>query len=414
MDGIVIGALESELPAGGGIQRYAAGLVPELLALEERAVALVASPAVGEAFGERAVVARPRRMARGNFVGNLLRVTWHQTALPRLLRERGARLFYSTTTDGMLAPACPQVVTVHDLIPLLHPRSAPRLQYHFRYVVPRIVRASAAVVAMSKATRADLERFYGVPGERVHVVHQGYRSEVFHTGAVKASREVARRFGLGRYFLATADGRSYKNIPRVIEAFARLLRNEPSSDNPARNGEREVRSAGDLVRGDGGVDNGPGRGDVQLALVGRSSRKEVDLPALAAELGVADRTRFLGFVTDEELAALYAGAEAFVFPSLYEGFGIPPLEAMACGCPVIVAERASLPEVCGDAALYVDPERMDDIAAAMGRILAEPELRAGLARRGPERAAHFSYRTAAAAIREVLHAVAERCGGVPV
>jgi len=87
---------------------------------------------------------------------------------------------------------------------------------------------------------------------------------------------------------------------------------------------------------------------------------------------------------------------------------------MACGCPVIVAERASLPEVCGDAALYVDPERMDDIAAAMGRILAEPELRAGLARRGPERAAHFSYRTAAAAIREVLHAVAERCGGVPV
>lgn len=369
--GIVIGALNAELPPGGGIQRYTAELVPELLALDGDALALVASPRMLATHDGRARGAGVERMARGNFAGNLLRLAWHQAALPRFLRGRGNGVFYSTTIDGMIAPVCPQVVTVHDLIPLIHPESGPRLRYHFRYVVPRIVRASAAIIAMSEATRRDLARLYAIPPERVHVVHQGYRAAVFNPGAGERSAAVRARFGLGRYLLATADGRSYKNIPRVLEALARL-----------------------------------GREDLQLALVGRTSRKEVDLPALAERLGIGARVRFLGFVSDEELAALYAGAEAFVFPSLYEGFGIPPLEAMACGCPVIVSDRASLPEVCGEAAIYVDPDRVDAIAEAMGRVVAEPALRAGLRERGLERAAQFSYRQAAGEILSVLRGVA--------
>lgn len=377
MSSLVIGALAAELPAGSGIQRYTAELVPELLALDDDALALVASPRMLAAHDGRAREAGVERMTQGNFTGNLLRLAWHQATLPRFLRGRGDAVFYSTTTDGMIAPVCPQVVTVHDLIPLIHPESSPRLRYHFRYVVPRIVRASAAIIAMSEATRRDLARLYAIPPERVHVVHQGYRASVFNPAAGERSAAVRARFGLRRYLLATADGRLYKNISRVLEAFARL-----------------------------------GREDLQLALVGKTSRKEVDLSALAERMGIGDRARFLGFVSDEDLAALYAGAEAFVFPSLYEGFGIPPLEAMACGCPVIVSERASLPEVCGDAAIYVDPYRVDVIAEAMGRVVAEPELSAGLRERVSERAAQFSYRRAAGEILAVLRSVARGGGGV--
>ena len=365
--GIFIGALSADFPAGGGIPRFAGELLRQLTVLERDSVGLVSSPRVPEGSGARLQRVGPPLLGRGNFAGNAARLVWHQTVLPGILRSAGASLFYSTTTDGMVRPACAQVVTVHDLIPLLHPESAPRLKHHFRHVVPRIIAASAGVIAMSRATAADLERLYGVPRDRVHVVYQGYRDDVFNPDALARAPEVARRFKLGRYLLSTADGRSYKNLPRLLKAFESL--------NPA---------------------------GVQLALVGRTSRKELDLEEMAAAMRASDRVRFLGFVSDEDLAALYAGAEAFVFPSLYEGFGIPPLEAMACGCPAIVAERASIPEVCGDAAVYVDPVRSDDIASAIERVLADAELRRGLRAAGLQRAACFSYRRAAHGVLDVL------------
>lgn len=380
---LVVGALTCDRPAAGGIHRFTGELVRELLAQAPGATALVASErmledgAAGGAGSERLRLVRPVRMARGDFAGNLTRLAWHQAVLPGLLRRAGAGAFYSPVPDGMLAPVCPQVVTIHDLIPLRFPASSPRLRHYFRTVVPRIARASAAIIAMSEATRRDVVELLGVPAGRVHVAYQGYRAEVFRpvdaAGAAGAGELEAMRarFGLGRYLLCVGEGRPYKNVPALLRAFAR------------------VRDPG-----------------LELVIAGRAARREVDLPALADSLGVVERVRFPGFVADEELRLLYAGAEAFVFPSLYEGFGIPPLEAMACGCPVISSDRASLPEVCGEAAVYVDPEREESIVGAIERVVGDAALRAELRERGLERARRFSYREAARRVLEVIEMVA--------
>jgi glycosyltransferase involved in cell wall biosynthesis len=369
---IAVGALEADLPAAGGIQRYSLEVLREMLARDPVVVGFVASPRVAEENGRVRLVG-PQTMTRASFSGNLLRLGWHQAALPARLRRERTEVFYSTVPDGMLFPSCPQVVTVHDLIPLRFPGSSPRLQHYFRLVVPRVLRASAAIVAMSDATRRDIEHYYGIGGERVHVVHQGYRRDLFRPAAGDEVERVRARFGLRRYLLAVGEGRPYKNIPGLLRAFARL--------------------------------RDPG---LELVLAGRASAREIDLPGLAVALGVGERVRFLGFVPDNDLSPLYAGAEAFVFPSLFEGFGIPPLEAMACGCPVVCSDRASMPEVCGDTAVYVDPSDVASIAAGVERVLSDAALNQRLRRDGPRRAATFSCGSAAERILQVLRSVAGR------
>ena len=372
---LAVGALEADLPAAGGIQRYSLEVLREMLTRDPAVVGFVASPSVAAENGRVRLVG-PQTMTRASFSGNLLRLGWHQAALPARLRQERAEVFYSTVPDGMLFPSCPQVVTVHDLIPLRFPGSSPRLQHYFRLVVPRVLRASAAIVAMSDATRRDIENFYGIGGERVHVVHQGYRRDLFRPADGDEVERVRARFGLGRYLLAVGEGRPYKNIPNLLRAFARLR--DPN---------------------------------LELVLAGRASAREIDLPGLAVALGVGERVRFLGFVSDDDLAPLYAGAEAFVFPSLFEGFGIPPLEAMACGCPVVCSDRASMPEVCGDAAVYVDPSDVASIAAGVERVLGDASLNERLRRDGPRRAATFSYGSAAERILQLLRTVAGREAG---
>lgn len=374
---LVVGALTADRPAAGGIQRYTGEVLRELISLDPTAIGLTASQRFASEFPSRVQLVRAEVMSRGSFSGNLLRLAWHQGVLPRLLRQAGAGVFYSAVPDGMLAPPCPQIVTIHDLIPLRFPASSPRLQHYFRLVVPRIVRASSAVITMSEATRRDVVTFFKVDERKVHVVHQGYRAEVFRPASLEEVARVRAAYGLGRFLLTVGEGRPYKNIPRLLRAFARLR-----------------------------------IPDLQLGLVGRSGRREVDLPALARSLGIAKRVRFLGFVPDEDLAPLYAGAEAFVFPSLYEGFGIPPLEAMACGCPVVSSDRASLPEVCGDAAVYVNPYDEESIAEGITRVAGDAKLREELRRRGLARAGEFSYRGAATRILEVAQSVAEGGAGV--
>jgi glycosyltransferase involved in cell wall biosynthesis len=347
----------------------------EMIALEPGLIAYAASPAVQGLVGERVRRVRPRALASAGSVANALRLGWHQTLLPRRLGRDGASVYYSTVPDGMLRPSCPQVVTIHDLIPLHYPDASPRLQHYFRHVVPRVIRASAAVIAMSEATRRDLVAFYGVDPGRVHVVYQGYREDFFHPGPAEEAARVRTELGVERYLLAVGEGRPYKNIPRLLEAFARLR-----------------------PRG------------VTLVVAGRASPREVDLPARAASLGIGDHVRFLGYVPDERLARLYRGAEAFVFPSLYEGFGIPPLEAMASGCPVVASDRASVPEVCADAAVYVDPSDVGSIVDGVERMLGDEGLRTRLREAGVRRAAEFSYAGAAERILAVLRPLAGMAG----
>jgi glycosyltransferase involved in cell wall biosynthesis len=275
------------------------------------------------------------------------------------------------------------VVTVHDLGYLHYPeahRAADRryLDWSTRWNG----RQATAVLADSQATRDDLVRAYGVDPGRVHVVYLG-RDEAF--GPVRDVSRLARtreRYGIaGRYLLYVGTLQPRKNLARVIDAFAAL--------------------AGDPALA-------PTLSDVQLVLAGKRGWLYDDLFAHVTLLGIASRVVFPGYVEEADLPALLSGALALVFPSLYEGFGIPVLEAGACGVPVITSNTSSLPEVAGDAALLVDPHDVDAIADAMVRIATDAELRAELDRRGQENVKRFSWEKCARETLAVLEEAAKR------
>ncbi len=275
------------------------------------------------------------------------------------------------------------VVTIHDLgyrvYPEAHTFASRRyLDWSTRWSAAQ----AAAVLADSHATRSDLLRIYGARPERVHVVYLG-RDETLRPAVDPDSRAAARaKYGVtaARYLLYVGTLQPRKNLARLVEAFDRLCGS--------------------------GAAGGPG--DVQLVLAGRRGWLYENILRQVERLGLAGRVLFPGYVAAEDLAALYSGALAYVFPSLYEGFGMPVLEAQSCGAPVMTGNNSSLPEVAGDAALLVDSQDVDAIAAAMQRLLSDENLRAELSRRGLENVKRFSWEKCAAETLAIIEQVASR------
>lgn len=368
---LVINAGPYRPEAYGGLVRYIGEIVGEMVRQEPSTRVLTGSVTARRKLGPAARPTFVPWSSDGGFKGNLSRLAWHTAVLPGLVRAARARVYYSPVPEGMVRPPCPQVVTVHDLIPLYFSAASPRLVHYYRHILPSVLRASAAIIAVSHATATDLRAHFDLADIPIHVVHQGYRSDLFRSQDPARVRETTERYGLREYVLAVGETRLYKNIGGLIRAFALL-------------GDRELR----------------------LVVVGAASRRDGGLPELATNLGIGDRVVFLGQVDDAELAALYGGARAFVFPSLYEGFGIPPLEAMGCGCPVIASRAASIPEVCGDAAMYMDAMQNVEIAAAIERVVASEAVRDQLRTRGFERVKEFSYPRAAEQILQIVRGCA--------
>ncbi len=268
------------------------------------------------------------------------------------------------------------VVTVHDLGYLHYPEAHRAVDRRYLDWSTRWnARQATAVLADSAATKADLVRAYGVEPGKIHVVYLG-RDEslapVLDPSVLAAARA---RYGIGeRYLFYVGTLQPRKNLARVIEAFVRL------AGTPAFAG-------------------------VQLVLGGKRGWLYDDLFDRVERLDLQDRVLFPGYIEDADLPALLSGALAFVFPSLYEGFGIPVLEAGACGVPVITSNTSSLPEVAGDAALLVDPHDVDAIADAMVRLVTDEALRADLARRGLENVERFSWEKCARETLAVLESV---------
>jgi len=232
-------------------------------------------------------------------------------------------------------------------------------------------------VADSNATRADLVRHYGVAESKVHVVHLGRDESLapVHDPQVRAAARV--HAGIGeRYLFYVGTLQPRKNLSRVVQAFARLA-------------------------------GAPGMHDVQLVLAGKRGWLYDELFAEVERCGLGGRVLFPGYVDGADLPALYGGALGFVYPSLYEGFGIPVLEAQACGVPVMTSNNSSLPEVAGDAALLVDPTDVDAIAEAMRRLATDDALRAELVQRGFENVKRFSWEKCARETLAVLESVGE-------
>jgi glycosyltransferase involved in cell wall biosynthesis len=373
-----IGALALSDPNIGGLNRYSWEISQALAARFPSCAVYTTFDSPARPFGAATRAVPWHIMRRSDFAGNGARLLWHQTALHGALRRDGVSVFFSPVPEGMLAPSCPQVVTVHDLLPLHFPDVYPRLRHYFRHILPRLLEASAAVVTDSVSTRSDIERRFPALHTPIHVVYPGYRNDVFVPAPPAEVERVKEVFSLGRFALAVGETRPYKNIHALVQAFARV---------PDRS--------------------------LQLAIVGNPSRLDSGLRELPRRLGEQDRIRFLGTVSDRDLAALYTGAELFVFPSLFEGFGIPPLEAMACGCPVVASNAASIPEVCGDAAVYVEPQSADSITAAITRVAADAPLREALRRRGLSRAGAFSYEAAGDRIATILRECATHAAAAP-
>jgi glycosyltransferase involved in cell wall biosynthesis len=268
------------------------------------------------------------------------------------------------------------VVTVHDLGYLRYPEAHRGNDRRYLHWSTRWnVRQARAILADSAATRADLLRAYAAPAERIHVVYLGRDESLVREQNPDVITAARARYGIcERYLLYVGTLQPRKNLARLIEAFARV-------------------HARPVTR-------------LQLVLAGRRGWLYDDLFRQVEKLGLAGRVLFPGYVADEDLAALYSGAMGFVFPSLYEGFGIPVLEAQGCGVPVMASNNSSLPEVAGNGALLVDPLDEDAIAAAMARLIAEPELRAELTRRGFENVRRFSWEKCARETLAVIESVA--------
>ncbi len=296
--------------------------------------------------------------------GRLTGHAWEQLELP--LFARGGFLVNLCNTAPVSKTR--QVVTIHDAavyaVPQAYSRSFRTL---YKTLLPTLSRTAQSIMTVSEFSKRELIRYCGVPEDKVTVVYSG-REHIF---AHAADTEVFSKHGFGNrpFLLAVSSLSPNKNFMGIVRALEHL-----------RNPDFDVVIAG-------GVN-----------------------PAVFSQRAdfLPKSVKHLGYVSEGELRALYEGATGFVHPAFYEGFGLPPLEAMACGCPVIVSNAASLPEVCGDAALYCDPHSPQDIADKIQRLMSDPDLREKLRQKGLRRAEKFSWNECAvrtlAVIKEMLSA----------
>ena len=295
-----------------------------------------------------------------------------QISVPLDLRREGIDLFHAPHYVLPPLTPCRSIVTIHDCIHLRFPQYLPnRLAYAYaRASLWIATHRSSRVLTVSEASKRDILKYFRVPAAKIDVIYNAI-DERF--GEAPDDEEVARvreRYQLNDPFVLYAGNiKPHKNLERLIEAFHELRK-------------------GDLEH-------------VKLLIIGDEISKYATLRRAVHHYQLHKHVRFFGFVPDKTLAVLYRLASVFVFPSLYEGFGLPPLEAMASGTPVITSNVSSLPEVVGDAALLIDPYDASAIAAAMRQVLTEPALREDLRRRGLQRVREFSWERSVRRVREI-------------
>src|SRR5450432_988633 len=270
---------------------------------------------------------------------------------------------------------CPYVITVHDVLEHMyraHDGSGFRRSLHFQ-LTRRVLKGAARILAVSKFTKSEIEKLFNIPSGRIEVVYNAIDQRFLHGHATDPDRQLlAERYQITYPFLLYAGRISpHKNLVRIIEAFSAL---------------KAELTKHDLYP------------DLKLIIIGDELSKHPDLRRTVVRGGVHNDVRFLGFVPIEVLRIFYDAAKVFVFPSLYEGFGLPPLEAMAHGTPVLTSNTSSIPEVVGNAAVMVNPENVFEMMRALQRVLLDQSLRERLRQRGYEQVTKFSWDGSAAKV----------------
>ena len=324
-----------------------------------------------------------------------IRIAWEQLAQPVALWRDRPDLLHAAAFVSPLMSRRPTVITVYDLSFALFPEyfRGPN-QAYLRTFTRLSLKRARRVIAISDHTRRDVGRLYGVPLDRIDVAYPGVAAH-FRPMPHDEVDAFRRKHNLpGRFFLYLGTLEPRKNISRLIDAFAQITDRGIGVEASAGL-RRQARPRPDSVDAGHTVDREP-----YLVLVGGKGWLYDELFAKVKSLGLEERVRFAGFAPNEDLPLWYSAATAFVYPSTYEGFGIPPLEAMACGTPVIASNASSLPEAVGDAAVTIEPEDVSGLAQAMQRVWDDEALRVKLSQHGIARAGRFTWDATARATVE--------------
>lgn len=300
---------------------------------------------------------------------NIEKVVWEQITGPAAARRADIDLLHIPYFAPPLFPRTPTVVTIHDVIPLRLPAyQASAMVKAYMRLVARAAHNATLIITVSQHAKQDMIDALRLPAERIRVTYEAAGDEYKPITDPAALAQARARYGLGEryiFYLGGLDQR--KNVPQLVRAFAHLYK---QLDQP----------------------------DLQLLISGNPDKQKgplfPDPRPIAAELGISDQVIYR-FVEEEDKPAMYSGASLYVFPSLYEGFGLPPLEAMSCGAPVVCSNRTSLPEVVGDAAITVDPDDTRSLVEAMRSVLTDSSLAMDLRARALQRATVFNWRKTA-------------------
>lgn len=364
-----------------GIERFALNIAREICKIESTAM-VVSS---GEISGiSNAIISRMLAFSKSilNKYEYLIRAIWDQTLFRFLVAKHKSDIIFFPIQEGFIYPPVKQIVTVHDLHYLHFDKSMPECKNEinplrtklFQFKMPHILERSAAIIAVSESTKQDIVASFGINPDKIHVIYNGYDELRFLV--IKNPQAILDRYGLklGKYFLFVGSILKHKNIVRLVQAFAKL--------------------------------------DSEFVLVIAGVCKDIayleEIKKVAEELGISeDQLRYLEYVSDNDLPYLYNGAISYLLPSLHEGFGVPIIEAMACGTPVITSNCSAMPEVAGDAALLVDPYSVESIANAMREILDNSNRVELLKKAGFERAKIFRWSYSAQKLYDICKMVGD-------
>lgn len=288
---------------------------------------------------------------------------WEQIDLPRFLKKNGNPILINLCNT---APAFykNKISVLHDIIYKLYPQSCSLLfRLWYLMLIPRVVKTSLKLITVSEFSREEISNNFGYPKDKISIVYNAVNKN-FHS--------IGKKENTTPYLLAVSSITYHKNYDRMVKAFIQLY------------------NSGNI--------------NINLFVIGGTSNSFAKQNYDVSNIPIY----FQGRVSDEKLIELYQNAEAFVFPSLYEGFGIPPLEAQACGCPVISSNTAAMPEILGDSVIYFDPENIDDIQNAMYSIINNIQLKESLIKKGHENVSRFSWNESAQKLYQIILDVSKK------
>lgn len=374
-----------------GISRYTKNIIENLGYVKDYVIDYVIIVDNGKALdflgarkGKFEVVAVPQRSTfRDHFF------------LSSLIKKLGVDLFFHPDNREFLRMPFPSVVTIHDLTPYKYPdyifdrRFLMRERQKFYYFLQKraILKNTDHIITVSENTRKDVLDIFGFPEKKVTAIYEGIEGNFRPKEDKREIEDVKEKYGIvGEYIFYVGGLGKHKNVETLVRAFRKV------TESGMRNKE-----LGLVIGGKTMLDDTSGQNAYS------------DLVRLVDELGLTDRVSFPGFTEEEDLPAIYSGAICFVFPSLYEGFGFPVLEAMACGCPVVSSNAGSLPEIVGDSGILVSPKDIEGFAEAISSVILDKSKKGEMVEMGLERAKRFSWEECAKKTLQVFENVHNSC-----